>query len=111
MRPVRLEVHGFAALREPTVVDFVGAEYFALVGPTGSGKSTVIDALTFALYGTVPRWDNVRAGRRALGRGWGLRPGPGLPRGVVGMVLAGRGSRHVAARELRRSARGEVKVK
>ena len=61
MRPVRLEMEGFAAFRERAVVDFTGAEYFALVGPTGAGKSTVIDALTFALYGTVPRWDDRRA--------------------------------------------------
>ena len=37
-------------------VDFTDADFFALVGATGSGKSTVIDAMTFALYGTVPRW-------------------------------------------------------
>ena len=49
MRPVRLDLSGFAAFRDPTVVDFTDADYFALTGPTGSGKSTVIDGLTFAL--------------------------------------------------------------
>ncbi|MDT7668995.1 MAG: repair protein SbcC/Rad50, partial [Pseudonocardiales bacterium] len=34
MRPVVLQMHGFAAFREPTTVDFTGTEYFALVGPT-----------------------------------------------------------------------------
>ena len=33
-------------------------DLFALVGPTGSGKSTVIDAMCFALYGSVPRYGN-----------------------------------------------------
>ncbi len=61
MRPRRLELAGFMAFRSPTVVDFEGAELFALVGPTGSGKTSVIDALTFALYGTVPRLDDRRA--------------------------------------------------
>lgn len=61
MRPVRLEVEGFTAFRAPTVVDFDGADLFALVGPTGSGKTSVIDALTFALYGSVPRLDDRRA--------------------------------------------------
>jgi exonuclease SbcC len=98
MRPVRLEMHGFAAFREPTVVDFTGAEYFALVGPTGSGKSTVIDALTFALYGTVPRWDD----RRAVALGLA----PSVNRGVVRLVFDVGGARYVAARELRRAARG-----
>jgi len=103
MRPVRLEMEGFAAFRERAVVDFTGAEYFALVGPTGSGKSTVIDALTFALYGTVPRWDDRRAVALALA--------PSVVRGVVRLVFDVRGGRYVAVRELRRAARGGVNVK
>src|SRR5688572_25737474 len=55
MRPLRLEVSGFTAYREPAEVDFEGANLFALVGPTGSGKSSLIDAICFALYGSVPR--------------------------------------------------------
>ena len=51
MRPVVLDMNGFAAFRAPARVDFTDASFFALVGPTGSGKSTVIDAMTFALYG------------------------------------------------------------
>jgi exonuclease SbcC len=58
VRPQRLEVEGFGTFREPTVVDFADIDLAALVGPTGSGKSTVIDALTFALYGSVARYDN-----------------------------------------------------
>jgi DNA repair protein SbcC/Rad50 len=61
VRPRRLEVEGFTAFRGPTVVDFTGADLFALVGPTGSGKTSIIDALTFALYGSVPRLDDRRA--------------------------------------------------
>ena len=58
VRPVRLEAQGFGAFREHTEIDFEGVELFALVGPTGSGKSTVIDAICFALYGSVPRYGN-----------------------------------------------------
>ena len=61
MRPTRLEVDGFTVFRTATVVDFAGADLFALVGPTGAGKTSVIDALTFALYGSVPRLDDRRA--------------------------------------------------
>ncbi len=57
MRPVRLEIEGFSAFRDKVVVDFEGAELFALVGSTGSGKSSLIDAMVFALYGSVPRLD------------------------------------------------------
>jgi DNA repair protein SbcC/Rad50 len=61
VRPVRLEVEGFTAFRGPTVVDFGGADLFALVGSTGAGKTSIIDAITFALYGSVPRLDDRRA--------------------------------------------------
>jgi exonuclease SbcC len=58
---VRLELDGFTAFRSPTVVDFTGTDLFALVGATGAGKTSIIDALTFALYGSVPRLDDRRA--------------------------------------------------
>ena len=55
MRPKRLELSGFTAFRDPVTVDFQGADLFALTGPTGSGKSSIIDAIVFSLYGSVPR--------------------------------------------------------
>ena len=103
MRPVLLEMNGFASFREPTTVDFAGADYFALVGPTGAGKSTVIDAMTFALYGSVPRWDNQRTVALALA--------PTAGRGAVRFVFDVGGQRYVVARELRRAASGGVSVR
>jgi exonuclease SbcC len=103
MRPVLLEMAGFGSFREPTTVDFTDAEYFALVGPTGSGKSTVIDAMTFALYGSVPRWDDRRAVALALA--------PTVNRGTVRLVFDVGGTRYVVARELRRAASGGVSVR
>ena len=58
MRPRRLEVAGFTSFKEHTEIDFNGSDFFALVGATGSGKSSIIDAMCFALYGSVPRYDN-----------------------------------------------------
>jgi exonuclease SbcC len=55
MRPLDLELEGFAAFRERTTVDFRDADLFAIVGATGHGKSSLIDAISFALYGKVPR--------------------------------------------------------
>ena len=52
---------GFGAFREDTEVDFTDVELAALVGATGSGKSTIIDGLTFALFGSVARYDDARA--------------------------------------------------
>ncbi len=94
MRPVRLDLHGFASFREPTVVDWDQVDYFALVGPTGSGKSTVIDAIVFALYGTVPRWGKRNAVRDALA--------PTSNRATVRLVFDVAGRRYAVAREVRR---------
>ncbi|HJR44905.1 MAG TPA: SMC family ATPase [Actinomycetota bacterium] len=58
MRPRRLELSGFTSFKEPTEIDFEGSDFFALVGATGAGKSSVIDAMCFALYGSVPRYEN-----------------------------------------------------
>jgi exonuclease SbcC len=57
MRLLRLELAGFGAFRAPTTLAFDDADFFALIGPTGSGKSTILDAVCFALYGSVPRYE------------------------------------------------------
>ncbi len=38
-----------------TAPEYVGSGIFALTGPTGSGKSTILDAVCLALYGATPR--------------------------------------------------------
>lgn len=60
MRPRRVEMEGFSAFRARTVVDFTDVDLFAFVGATGAGKSSVIDAIVFALYGSVPRYGSDR---------------------------------------------------
>jgi DNA repair protein SbcC/Rad50 len=55
VRPLRLEVEGFTSFKTKVTVDFSGLDLFAITGPTGAGKSSLIDALVFALYGQVPR--------------------------------------------------------
>jgi exonuclease SbcC len=95
MRPVRLDMDGFASFRDKTVLDFTDAGFFALVGATGAGKSTVIDAITFALYGTVPRWNDQRMITPALA--------PTATRGVVRLIFDADGQRYAVAREARRS--------
>jgi exonuclease SbcC len=61
VRPVELEIAGFTAYRDETTIDFRNADLFALTGPTGSGKSSIVDAIVFALYGSVPRYGDRRA--------------------------------------------------
>lgn len=95
MRPVLLELEGFASYRTKTTIDFRDTDFFVLVGPTGSGKSTVIDAMVFALYGTVPRWDDRNAVAPALA--------PTVNRGVVRLIFDVGGERYAATRDIRRS--------
>lgn len=57
MRLHRLEMTAFGPFAAPTEVDFdnLGADgLFLLHGQTGAGKTTVLDAIAFALYGRVP---------------------------------------------------------
>lgn len=55
MRPVRLELEGFTSFRKRAVVDFEGLDLFAITGSTGAGKTSLLDAMLFALYGVTPR--------------------------------------------------------
>jgi len=103
VRPLRLVLDGFGTYRHETEIDFTDVEFFALVGPTGSGKSTVIDALCFALYGTVPRWDNEKEVRNALA--------PSASACNVTLIFELAGQRYVAARSLQRDKRGQVSTK
>lgn len=103
VRPIRLDLAGFAVFREPTTVDFTDADFFALVGPTGSGKSTVLDAIVFALYGTVPRWGDRRAVSNALA--------PSATEARVRLVFESAGARYVLTRVVRRDGKGAVSTK
>lgn len=56
MRPLVLEIENFTSFRgKQAPLDMTGFDLFAIAGPTGSGKSSLLDALVFALYGKIPR--------------------------------------------------------
>jgi exonuclease SbcC len=56
VRPLRLTVDGFTCFRERQgPIDLSALEVFAITGVTGAGKSSLLDAMVFALYGKVPR--------------------------------------------------------
>ncbi|MDL9978913.1 AAA family ATPase [Microbacterium sp. ASV49] len=59
MKLHRLELEGFGPFRERQIVDFdafADDGLFLLTGRTGAGKSSVLDGVCFALYGSVPRY-------------------------------------------------------
>ena len=56
----RLEVEGFGPFRSRQSVDFdrfADDGIFLIAGRTGAGKSSILDAVCFGLYGGVPRYD------------------------------------------------------
>ncbi len=58
MRPVRLTMQAFGPYPGREVVDFdraVDGGLFGIYGPTGSGKSTIFSAMTFALFGEAAK--------------------------------------------------------
>ncbi|WP_341935438.1 SMC family ATPase [Microbacterium sp. LWO14-1.2] len=57
----RLEVEGFGPFRERQIVDFdafADDGIFLIEGRTGAGKSSILDAVCFGLYGGVPRYES-----------------------------------------------------
>ena len=58
MKPIKLKIKGLNSFQEEQTIDFVKLTergLFGIFGPTGSGKSTVLDGITLALYGSVAR--------------------------------------------------------
>ena len=98
MRPIRLEIEGLRSFRARQVIDFTGRDYIAVIGDTGAGKSSILEALTFALFG------------RTTFSGQGHQELMNASSTVLRVVFAFAvgGERWEAARILRRSGKGQV---
>jgi exonuclease SbcC len=51
MIPIRLELYNFLAYRGPVMLDLEGLHVACLAGANGAGKSSLLDAMTWALWG------------------------------------------------------------
>ncbi|MEI2577719.1 SMC family ATPase [Scytonema sp. PRP1] len=56
MRSLELSLENFTSFRSRQNLDFSNLDLFAITGPTGAGKTSLLDAITFALYGHVARF-------------------------------------------------------
>ena len=48
--------------------DYVSDGIFAITGPTGSGKTTILDAICLALYGSTPRLGRITSENEIMSR-------------------------------------------
>lgn len=56
MRPLVLEMNAFGPFKDQVVIDFREfnqSSLFLLTGPTGAGKTTIFDAISYVLYGSA----------------------------------------------------------
>ncbi|WP_157155721.1 AAA family ATPase [Diaminobutyricimonas sp. LJ205] len=68
MRINRLELAGFGPYKQAQTVDFdsyADDGIFLISGKTGAGKSSILDAICFALYNSVPRYDGTQTQLRS----------------------------------------------
>ena len=68
MKILRLRVAGFGPYKSEQIVDFEAFNddgIFLITGKTGAGKSSILDAICYALYGSVPRYKDSKAKLRS----------------------------------------------
>ena len=51
MRPLRISIEGLRSFRAEVKIDFGDRTQIAVIGDTGAGKSSILEAMTYALYG------------------------------------------------------------
>ncbi|MGB9639509.1 MAG: AAA family ATPase, partial [Anaerolineales bacterium] len=57
MIPLYLTIAGFLSYRQPTDIDFSQFDLACISGANGAGKSTILDAITWALFGKARKED------------------------------------------------------
>ncbi|MEV0850573.1 SMC family ATPase [Streptomyces sp. NPDC049954] len=69
MKPLRLTLTGVRSYPGTCTIDFTGKRLFAVLGPTGVGKSSLLEAIIFALYGECSWAKNGKDVRELISKG------------------------------------------
>ena len=88
MKILQIKINNLASLEGESIIDFtveplLSAGIFAITGPTGAGKSTILDALCLALYGRTPRYVQANQKGVALMDSSGEAINQGDPRSIL----------------------------
>ena len=100
MKPILLKIEGLNSFAERREIDFekLSAKgLFGIFGDTGSGKSSVLDAITLALFARVARYDGSKGEASYINVNW---DGPLY----VYLEFEARSRRYVVEREFKRAA-------
>jgi DNA repair protein SbcC/Rad50 len=65
MIPIRLKISGFLSYLDPVEVDFSSFQLACISGANGAGKSSLLDAMTWVLFGQARRRDDALVNSRA----------------------------------------------
>lgn len=105
MRPLRLTMQAFGSYGKRTVIDFeqTNQNLFLITGDTGAGKTTIFDAIVFALYGEASSGMNKKNGTELQSQ----YVGPGVEPFVelIFSEAAGDGRKEYAVRRVPRHVR------
>lgn len=111
MKILELRFKNLNSLYGEWIIDFTDPEYvsngiFALTGPTGAGKSTILDAICLALYGATPRLGKItKSGNEIMSRQTGECYAEVLFESQAGQFLC-----HWEQRRARKKAEGNLQV-
>jgi exonuclease SbcC len=100
MRPARLTLEGFRSYAGRTTFDWTDRRLVGIVGPTGSGKSSILDAIAFALYGRTP----------TVGRDTGDLVNQRADKAYVELVFSVDGAMWKVQRVIARKGQSQVKL-
>jgi len=103
MKPLLLEMQAFGPFVDKQTIDFEklsGKGIFLIKGKTGSGKTTIFDAMTFALYGgSSGDGEKIKNGRNDIEE-WRCRQAPSDKDTFVSFTFSSRGKKYKFTRSL-----------